>query len=288
MAKKMDATSYDRHRQTAEALLRAVCDALTPIFETRGSISREELERAVACLAGMRSNTALLFERNCRACLANGEAHTMTAPARRPVERRHDFATRLLFSHVIETVPERLDPLTGALYPRLLAPALQSVVSGLFFDIEWQALNAEAQAAFTKIGEISDHDVRKRIDADPTLPALAGAVFVRFILRFRQFTYQRQTFTKKMAELLRPCRFVFTEEHFVELFDAIARGVPTDLDCELGSIQTDIRFGEGTASELVRILGEFTSYRESLGDRKKGPPFRPLGVSRRLISANSR
>lgn len=273
-----------RHQQTAESLLRMVQDALAPVFEAKGHVTRDDIDRVVGRLTDASDRTAVLFAQACRACVE----HPVPPPVRMaifdPAGRRRDFVTRLLFAHVKDRLPPRLDPLTGATYPNLLASSFQATLNGLFYDMEWRALNVDAVTAFEKIGTTDDHEIRDRIDHDTALPIVVGSIFVRVLLRFRQFTFQRQSFVRRMADQLRAHRFVFTEEHFVAIFEALASRLRPELGGELARARADMRYGEGTSEQLSRILHEFDTFTRTVAARAAAPAFRPMGMSRRLVA----
>jgi hypothetical protein len=288
----MDSTGvcppFQRHQRTAETLLRTVQDALTPLFDAKGFVTRDDVERVVGRLTEMTDRTSLLFAQNCRACVDEPVPPGIRVALFDPQGRRNDYVTRLLFAHVLDRVPAKVDPVTGSAYPRLLAPALQATLSGLFYDMEWRSLNVDALTAFQKIGTTADKEIRERIDRDTALPIVVGSIFVRVLLRFRQFTYQRQSFTRRMSDLMRPLRFVFTEDHFAAVFDALAERLRNEIDVEFGRTRTDMHYGEGTAADLARILDEFDRFRQTLAERVTAPAFRPFGMSRRLMAAGAR
>lgn len=279
---------YLRHQQTAETLLRTVQEALNPVFDAKGSVSREELARIIERITAMSDRTGALFAQACRACVAEPVSPVVRMAMFDPRGRRKDYATRLLFSHVIDRLPEQLDPLTGASYPRVLAASLQSALSGLFYDVEWRAMNSDAMTAFQKIGTTRDGEIRERIDRDAALPIVVGSVFARVLLRFRQFTYQRQAFTRRMADQLRAQRFLFTEDHFVAVFHALAERLRDEVKGEFARTRFDMRHGEGTAAALLRIFDEFDTHRRAIEARRPSPASmsRPVGMSRRLVAGS--
>ncbi|WP_245986341.1 hypothetical protein [Azospirillum thermophilum] len=198
-----------RHHRVARALVDTFQEALQPQLSTRGVLTREEFDRAVALMTAQWPRTLPLFARACQGCgLAGGMAEAgrdeeARPDAFRPDGRRRDFVTRLVFSSVLLKLPESVDPVSGAVFPKLLAPGLQATLSGLFFEKEWEAMNGDAIALYTQIGSDRDAVVWQRIARQQALAVLADAMFVRVMLRFRQFHLQRQTVVRRMIDRLR-------------------------------------------------------------------------------------
>lgn len=255
---------FARHQRTAERLVRTLQQALEPQFTGRGSITREEFGRTVDLLLEHADKVMPLFVQNCRACLDHPLPPRVQMAMFQPDGRRRDYVTRLLFSSVHARLPESVDPLTGAIFPRVVVPGLQANLAALFYDKEWEAMNADACTVFQKIGSASDQELWSRIGQDEALPIVVDALFVRVLLRFRQFAFQRQTFMRRMIEVMRERRFTFTEEHFVLLFESLFVRLRESLKTELGRARMDTRYGDDTSSHLLRIFDEFERHRLEL------------------------
>lgn len=270
---------FARHQRTAEALLQTLEQALQPQFAQKGAIGRDDLARAVALIIRHEAALAPLFAENCRACLAQGAGPTAgRAAAIQADRRRRDHVTRLLFSAVTTRTPESVDPITGEVFPRILAAPLQSHLSALFYEKEWEAMNADALLALQKIGTDRDEEIWTRIGEDEALPIVIDAVFIRVLLRFRQFAFQRQNFIRRMGELLRDRRFVVTEDHFIMLFDSMFDRLRPGLASELSRALLDVRYGDETAVALLKIFDEFDKYRKDLA-----LPVRSLAGPQKLM-----
>jgi hypothetical protein len=270
---------FVRHQKTAEAMLRALAQALQPSLSQGGSVAAEELARAVELVVRRGAALAPLFAQNCRACAAHGAAAGVAA-AYQADQRRRDYVTRLLYAAVAAETPESVDPLTGETFPRVLAAPLQSHIAGLFYEKEWEAMNADALLLYQKIGSDADDAVWEKVHEDDALPFLADAVFIRVLLRFRQFAFQRQNFIRRMGELLRERRFVLTDAHFVALFDAMFGRLRPALKSELGRARIDIRYGEETASSMLKIFDEFDKHCKELA-----MPIKTLAGAQKLMQA---
>lgn len=273
------------HTRAAVGLMRTVRDALQPMFDARGAVTREEFDRVIRLLETANDRTSSLFSPICRACVE----HPVPAAARElspDVEgRRRDFAARLLFAHVVDRVRESRDPITGELYPQVLGPALRDTLSGLFYEIEWRALNVDALTVFRMIGQVPDKQVRARVDEDDMIAIVAGSVFVRFALRFKQYALQRQAFTRRMNEMLRERRFAFTDGHFVEMFGAIIARLRHETAIEFRRARLDTRYGDGAAQGVLRVIEDHDRHLETLDHERRRVVDRlqPLGVSTRRM-----
>ena len=290
MAEISDTPPFVRHHDTARALVRTFHEAMTPHLASKGAVTQEELARAFAMMMDQWPRVLPLFARTCRTCTARGaspfvvdEATGANGGADGAAGRRRDYVTRLMFSTVLGALPEEFDPLTGEVFPRVVAPGLQVNLAGLFYEKEWEAMNEDAIAVFRQIGTDRDAEVWERIRRHITLPAVAGAVFVRVLLRFKQFHFQRRAFVRRMVDSLREQRFAFTDAHFDALFEAMFGHLRADLASELGRARIDVRYGDETAGHLLRIFDQFDKRRleAALPVRSIGGALRPPSTPRR-------
>lgn len=257
---------FVRHHRTAKALVLTFKEALEPQFIAKGALTREEFAHAVTLMIEHWPKALPLFAHTCRAC-AGMAAPVPEAPPPRafkpdgPDGRRRDFVTRLIFSTVVTTLPETSDPLTGLAFPQVIAPGLQANLAALFYDKEWEALNAAAVMLYRQIGSDRDEEVWACIAGQETLAVLADTLFVRVALRFKQFNLQRQAFVRRMIDALRERRFDFTDDHFDALFDAMFGRLRGALGSELDRARLDVHYGDGAAEQLMRIFDQFDKRR---------------------------
>ncbi|MBP2232679.1 hypothetical protein J2847_006010 [Azospirillum agricola] len=285
-----DPPPFVRHHRAAQALVSTFQEALEPQFSSKGALSRDDFTRAVNLMMAHWPAVLPLFAGICQSCTAagcrtgkgcgGGKPDAAPQPGPKPDERRRDFATRLIVSTLRARVPEVMDPITGARFPQIIVGGLQASLNGLFYDREWQALNADAVAIYNRIGSERDERIWDRIAGEDTLAVLADTLLVRVMLRFRQFHQQRQAFIRRMTELLRDRRFVFADEHFDTLFDSLFGRLRDTLRSELDRARVDIHYGEGTADSLLRIFDQFDKHRldqslpiKALGGRSKPRPM---------------
>lgn len=275
-----DQPPFERHHRTAQALVSTFQEALEPQFTAKGVLSREEFTRAMGLMMAHWPSVLPLFASICQSCTASGcgscggGAGTMgEEPAQIGAGgRRRDFVTRLMVSALRTRLPDSMDPITGASFPQVILPGLQSTLTALFYEKEWEAMNASVVALFNRLGTDRDAEVWQRLAHEETLAVLADTPFIRVMLRFRQFHQQRQTFMRRMTDRLRDRHFVFAEEHFQTLFDALFGRLRDGLRTELGRARTDIQYGEGTAEALLRIFDQFDKHR-----LEQSVPVRVLG-----------
>ena len=276
-----DPPPFERHHRTAQTLVSTFQEALEPQFTAKGVLSREEFTRAMGLMMAHWPSVLPLFASICQACTAasctaSGCGGCATVgDGQQPLHhngRRRDFVTRLMVSALRTRLPDSMDPITGASFPQVILPGLQSTLTALFYEKEWEAMNASAIALFNRLGTDRDAEVWRRLAREETLAVLADTPFIRVMLRFRQFHQQRQTFIRRMTDQLRDRHFVFAEEHFQALFDALFGRLRDGLRTELGRARTDIQYGEGTAEALLRIFNEFDKHRQ-----EQSMPVRVLG-----------
>ncbi|CAO3415672.1 hypothetical protein [Azospirillum endophyticum] len=279
-----DPPPFERHHRTAQALVSTFQEALEPQFTAKGVLSREEFTRAIGLMMAHWPSVLPLFASICQSCTAGSCAPSCPSscggcrapreeqPDMRSDGRRRDFVTRLMVSALRAALPDSMDPITGASFPQVIVPGLQSTLTALFYEKEWEAMNAGAVALFNRLGTDRDAEVWQRLAHEETLAVLADTPFIRVMLRFRQFHQQRQTFMRRMTDQLRDRHFVFAEEHFQTLFDALFGRLRDGLRTELDRARTDIQYGEGTAEALLRIFDQFDKHR-----LEQSVPVRVLG-----------
>ncbi|PWC83445.1 hypothetical protein TSH100_20795 [Azospirillum sp. TSH100] len=275
-----DPPPFERHHRTAQALVSTFQEALEPQFTAKGALSREEFTRAMGLMMAHWPAVLPLFASICQSCTAGscgGCGNGCGTGGEEPPQieaggRRRDFVTRLMVSALRASLPDRMDPITGASFPQVIVPGLQSTLTALFYEKEWEAMNASVIALFNRLGTDRDAEVWNRLAHEETLAVLADTPFIRVMLRFRQFHQQRQTFIRRMTDQLRDRHFVFAEEHFQALFDALFGRLRDGLRTELGRARTDIQYGEGTAEALLRIFDQFDKHRQ-----EQSMPVRVLG-----------
>ncbi|MBK1841959.1 hypothetical protein JHL17_31640 [Azospirillum sp. YIM B02556] len=296
-----DPPPFERHHRTAQALVSTFQEALEPQFTAKGVLSREEFTRAMGLMMAHWPSVLPLFASICHSCTAGSSSPSCPsscggchAPGEEPPQvptdgRRRDFVTRLMVSALRATLPDSMDPITGASFPQVIVPGLQSTLTALFYEKEWEAMNAGAIALFNRLGTDRDAEVWQRLAHEETLAVLADTPFIRVLLRFRQFHQQRQTFMRRMTDRLRDRHFVFAEEHFQVLFDALFGRLRQGLRTELDRARTDIQYGEGTAEALLRIFDQFDKHRleQSLPVRVLGGRQmpRPMLAQRSMLGA---
>ena len=148
------------------------------------------LDRAFNLIEGFWPKTLPAFKANCRLCIDKNGSR-----AYNPDARRKDFLTRFVFSLLITTIPSRMDPGSGKYFPQVIVRGIQRNIVNLFSNAEYEMLNSQAQAIFATIGTDDDAQTWPLIRADETMSMLADKVFIRMLLRFKQFNQQRQSFT---------------------------------------------------------------------------------------------
>ncbi|ALG71927.1 hypothetical protein VY88_10410 [Azospirillum thiophilum] len=260
-----DPPPFERHHRTAQALVSTFQEALEPQFTAKGALSREDFTRAVGLMMAHWPSVLPLFATICQSCTASACGGCGPAGEAPPLfqadGRRRDFVTRLMVSALRTRLPDSMDPITGATFPQIIVPGLQASLSALFYEKEWEALNASALSVFNRLGTDRDAEVWRRLAHEDTLAVLADMPFVRAMLRFRQFHQQRQTFIRRMTDQLRDSRFIFADQHFETLFDALFGRLREGVRTEQDRARIDIHYGEGTAEALMRIFDQFDRHR---------------------------
>ena len=267
--------SFVQHHGIARALVQTFQEAIAAQIAARGALTREEFTRAFDLMMENWPRTLPLFARTCRGCQDGrtdpADAVTLELAPGSEEGRRRDFVTRLLYSTVAGKVPEIADPVTGNVFPRVIVPGLQANLAALFYEKEWEAMNADARSIFQLTRAERDEELWPRVSRHPTLPVLSHALFVRVMLRFKQFNFQRQSFIRRMASAVDPRAFTFADEHFELIFEALFGHLREEIRTELGRARMDVRYGDDTSSHLLRIFDAFDTLR-----RQRAVPVRTV------------
>jgi hypothetical protein len=125
-------------------------------------------------------------------------------------------------------------------------------------------LNGQAQTIFATIGTDCDAEVWQRIAADDTMGMLTDQVFVRRLLRFRQFTPQRQAFMSRIVTSVDPEAYRFTDADFCELFERMFGRFRGASQCTELRTRLDVLYGDDTAEQVDRIFYAFDRYQEDV------------------------
>lgn len=268
--------SFVQHHGIARALVQTFHEAIGAQIAMRGSLTQEEFSRAFDLMMENWPRTLPLFARTCRGCQDGrtdpADSVTLELPPGGEEGRRRDFITRLMYGTVTLRVPEFADPVTGNLFPRVILPGLQANLAALFYDKEWEAMNADARSIFQLTRADREEEVWPRVARHPTLPVLTHALFVRVMLRFKQFHFQRQSFMRRMTGAVDARTFTFADEHFELIFEALFGHLREEIRTELGRARMDVRYGDETSGHLLRIFDAFDQQR-----RQRALPVRTLG-----------
>lgn len=270
-----DETFHQTQHDLARTLIRTFYEALAVQFERKDHITRDELDRAFTLIEGFWPKTLPAFKANCRLCLDKHGSR-----AYNPDARRKDFLTRFVFSLLITSIPSRMDPISGKHFPQVIVRGIQRNVTTLFSNAEYEMLNSQAQAIFATIGTDDDTQMWPLIRADETMSMLADKIFIRMLLRFRQFNQQRQTFTAAIVGSIEANVYKFTDQDFCTVFEAMFSRYDALIRTPEGRIKMDVYYGDGTADGISSIFFAFEQFKKDLAARE--------GRTKGMLSARRR
>ena len=169
----------------------------------------------------------------------------------------------------------------------MIVRGIQRNIVNLFSNAEYEMLNSQAQAIFATIGTDDDAQTWPLIRADETMSMLADKVFIRMLLRFRQFNQQRQSFTALIVSSIEANAYKFTDQDFCEIFEVIFGRYDKMIKTPEGRTKMDVYYGDGTADGIIQHLLRLRAVQEG-HDRAGGPhqgnAVRRAAVTRRLDS----
>lgn len=248
---------HQRHQELAHTVLRTFYEALEPYFRAKDHVTREDLAKAFALMESHWPRIEPLFVSACQVHCTQREGRVY-----QPDQRRKDFLTRLVFSNVLARLPTYEITPGGSRFPHILIRGIQKNVTSIFHDKEYDTLNAQAQSIFAQIGTDDDIEIWPLITGEHTLNVMADKIFVRLLLRFKQFNHQRQVFCRNMALSLVDQPYTFDATAFCALFEALFSPFEIMLGDEDGRIKLDLFFGEETSEKLSRIFELYHTFRQ--------------------------
>lgn len=252
-----DKPPHQKHHELAHTVLRTFYEALEPHFQTKGHLTKEDLDKSFSLMESYWPKVLPLFSVTCKVCIEQRER------TYNPDVRRKDFLTRLVFSNIVANVPQRMDPLSGKMFPQVIVRGIQKNVTSIFHEKEYETLNLQAQTIFSHIGTDDDQEVWPLINNDETLLVLADKILVRLLLRFKQFNHQRQVFTRNITLSLLELNYNFTDQDFCTIFHSMFNKFEELLKGEDGRLKIDLYFGEETSEKLAKIFFHYNQFKQS-------------------------
>jgi hypothetical protein len=269
-------TFHETQHDLARTLIRTFYEALSVQFDRKDHITKDELDRAFNLIEGFWPKTLPAFKANCRLCIDK-----IGTRAYNPDARRKDFLTRFVFSLLITSIPSRMDPGSGKYFPQVIVRGIQRNIVNLFSNAEYEMLNSQAQAIFATIGTDDDAQTWPLIRADETMSMLADKIFIRMLLRFRQFNQQRQSFTGIIVANIEANAYKFTDQDFCDIFNAVFGRYDQMVKKPEGRTKMDVYYGDGTADGIISIFFAFEQFKKDMiareGLTSKGKGKRPGG-----------
>jgi hypothetical protein len=249
-------TFHQTQHDLARTIIRTFYEALSTQLDKKHYLTKTDLDRSFRLFDGFWPSTLPVFKANCKTCI---ERHT--GKVYHPDSRRKDFVTRFVFSHVILNIPERTSPVSGVKYPQVIVRGIQKNVTTLFHAKEYNTLNSTAQMIFASIGTDCDVEMWPLIRADDTMNFLADKIFIRLLMRFKQFNHQRQIFVRNITQNIDPKTYTFTDEDFCELFECLFSRFEDILRTEDGRVRIDVYYSDNTAETITRIFASFHQFK---------------------------
>ena len=97
---------------------------------------------------------------------------------------------------------------------------------------------------------------------------LADKVFIRMLLRFKQFNQQRQSFTAVIVANIEANAYKFTDQDFCEIFEVIFGRYDKMVKKPEGRTKMDVYYGDGTADGIFSIFFAFEQFKKDMVARE--------------------
>ena len=186
-------------------------------------------------------------EDNCQTCRL---IHTKYGVKALRDPRRSRFLLRVVVGRVSSLFTGETAPL-----PRSLIEGLDRYLKKAFGDMIYGELDAEADELVYRINCDDDEKMWEAIRSNPQWRRFVDTIFLRILFRFENFPAGKKTFMSIVDRTMQESSpFVFNEEHFLLVFEALFSDLWGELQKEEQRIRWDFMFGDGTSKKIETIL----------------------------------
>ncbi len=255
-------TKVQKNLSVARALLNIVFESIHDGFGDRVSITWEEIAKIETKIEESWPHVETLFDNTCAQCLD-------TCWYVRD-ERRKDALTRLIYAKIIMGVKER-ELAGGVIYPRVILPGLQTVVTVVLSSREWKILNDHARFIFEYIGSDDDIMIANQIKLNHAVRLLCQRVFLTLLLRFKGFNTRRQEFIRLINHGAIDTNYRMSDVEFCEIFEVLFREFHDMIESDEGRLRLAISHTEDFPERLLGVFDAYFRYKAGVAAAKTMP-----------------
>ncbi len=153
----------------AKALFKIVFESIYDGFGDRPIITREDVSRIEKKIDESWHHVESLFDNTCAQCT--------DIPWYVRDERRKDAITRLVYVRLMMLIDTRMTT-WGVEFPRVVVPGLQSMISSMLTNREWEILNDHAYFIFGYVGSDDDAVLAEQLKLNRAVQLLCQRIFL--------------------------------------------------------------------------------------------------------------
>lgn len=182
-----------------------------------------------------------------------------SGPKKQESGNRTKFLLRLIagrFSHLFA------NPTGTSILPREVVMGFDDYMMKLLGEVLYEELNAEAGELLSWFDTDDDGLIWKEIGENDRYKRFAYNILIRILLKYEDFDWARKNFISVVNNVTeRKSGFIFEDQHFQLLFNALFTEIFKDMWDDEESIKLDFMFGSGTVATIEAIREEFKAYR---------------------------
>ena len=239
----------------SRALFNIIFDSIDEELKICDVVTLDEVKRIEKKLKDTWHHIESLFDNTCAQCM---ETHWYVRD-----ERRKDALTRLVYARIIMGIPERSTE-SGASFPRVIVPGLQTMIAVMLTAREWKVLNDFARYIFDYIG--SDHDtvIARQYQMNVAAQMLCQRIFVTLMLRFKGFNSRRQEFVRIVNNAVRETNYKMSDLDFCAFFETLFREYHDMVQSEDGRLKLALYYAEDVPDTVRAVYDSYLRFKEGV------------------------
>ena len=252
---EIQGTRVQKNLSISRALFNIIFESIEEELKVCDVVTLDEVKRIEKKIEESWHHIESLFDNTCAQCM---ETHWYVRD-----ERRKDAITRLVYARLIMGVPERgMD--TGASFPRVTVPGLQTMITVMLTAREWKVLNDFARFIFEYIGSDHDAEIAKHYVANTAVQMLCQRIFITLLLRFKGFNTRRQEFQRIVNNAVQESNYKMSDIDFCALFETLFREYHDMVQSEDGQLKLSLYHAEDVPEKVKAIFDAYFRFKESI------------------------
>ena len=259
-------TKVQKNLNISRALFGIVFEAIREGFAEREVLTREDVTRIEKKFEESWMHIESLFDNTCAECI--------NVPWYIRDERRKDAITRLVYARLRMNL-EKATTSSGAIFPRVIVPGLQTMIAVMLTNREWRLLNDHARFIFEYIGSDDDAVLEVQLQRNAAIQLLSQRIFLTLLLRFKGFNSRRQEFVRLVNNSAAETGYRMTDLEFCLVFEALFRDYDDMIQSEDGRLRLVISHSEDFPERIKGIFDAYRRFKSGVSFPKRAPAGNP-------------